>query len=296
MSKKWHVARGDRKVGPISDQQLKEFAASGKLKPEDLIWKDGMDEWKPASNVKGLFPSKPAGPPELPVPVQTPGPATQNKFCSNCGTKLQSGAKFCASCGTSIGGIAAENQEAEKNECPICSMAITGNPKECEHCHLPIGNPIALQNLQRNLIAEQQRLRSELPECVQFLEPDEFIAYMTPAENNSKTYVLTETRLLVFKVAGWITARNELEYSVELSDVVSYPLLADTEFQGLGIEIHFPLNTSHGQIDLWFTSNVFSMSEGNSCIEFQMAFGFAHEALMRGSRISGALLIRKELG
>lgn len=33
------------------------MAAVGKLRPHDLVWKEGMKQWLPASNIKGLFPT-----------------------------------------------------------------------------------------------------------------------------------------------------------------------------------------------------------------------------------------------
>jgi hypothetical protein len=34
---------------------MKQYAGSGQLLPTDLVWKEGMEGWKPASTVKGLF-------------------------------------------------------------------------------------------------------------------------------------------------------------------------------------------------------------------------------------------------
>jgi len=52
--------------GPVPSQRLKELAASGELSPNDLVWKEGLAEWKPASTLKGLFPET-SGPPPLPI-------------------------------------------------------------------------------------------------------------------------------------------------------------------------------------------------------------------------------------
>jgi hypothetical protein len=293
MAKKWHVSRGDKKVGPVSDNQLKGFAESGKLRPEDLVWKEGMDEWKPASKIKGLFQPSPAQPTDLPLPVSVPDTHNKRGFCSNCGAELQDGARFCMACGVSIDGGENKAEQGKQNACPICKMKIAGSTKNCEHCQLPIGNPVALQNLKRNLILEQERLRAELPECEPLLESDEFIAYMTPAENNSKTYVLTETRLLVFRAAGWISVRNEYEYCLQLTDVVSYPQMAEPENQ-IQSSWHFPVNTAHGEFDFWFQIGL-NVDEGTNCIEFVRGFQEVHQALMQGSRIAGALLMRTPL-
>ena len=53
----WHYTiDGQPAAAPVSPAQLKQLAASGKLKPTDLVWQDGMLEWAQAGSVKGLFP------------------------------------------------------------------------------------------------------------------------------------------------------------------------------------------------------------------------------------------------
>ena len=61
----WYFTRDGKKYGPYTAARLKEYAGSGQLLPTDLVWKEGMEGWKPASTVKGLFaaqqpPSQPA--------------------------------------------------------------------------------------------------------------------------------------------------------------------------------------------------------------------------------------------
>ena len=51
----WYYSKNDEKIGPISSNDLKQLANSGKLKPSDLVWKQDWSEWKPAKNIKGLF-------------------------------------------------------------------------------------------------------------------------------------------------------------------------------------------------------------------------------------------------
>jgi hypothetical protein len=53
----WHYTLNGQPVAdPVNAAQLKQLASSGKLKPTDLVWQDGMLEWAPAASVKGLFP------------------------------------------------------------------------------------------------------------------------------------------------------------------------------------------------------------------------------------------------
>ena len=44
-------------MGPVSPENLRELAASGRLRASDLVWKQGLETWVPAARVKGLFPT-----------------------------------------------------------------------------------------------------------------------------------------------------------------------------------------------------------------------------------------------
>jgi len=61
----WFYAQEKQRFGPVSAVELKALAEAGKLRPEDLVWREGMDDWVPARRVKGLFeaesPIAPAG-------------------------------------------------------------------------------------------------------------------------------------------------------------------------------------------------------------------------------------------
>ncbi len=66
-SQEWHYSKNGQALGPVSSAQLKELASTGQLLPSDLIWKEGLAEWKVAGSVKGLFAEPPATvPPPLP--------------------------------------------------------------------------------------------------------------------------------------------------------------------------------------------------------------------------------------
>jgi TM2 domain-containing membrane protein YozV len=69
MSAQWHLSRGDgNKYGPYSDEQMKEMAGAGQVVPTDMVWKEGMAEWSPATTIPGLFPDRPPSPPPAPPP------------------------------------------------------------------------------------------------------------------------------------------------------------------------------------------------------------------------------------
>jgi hypothetical protein len=79
MAKVWHVVIGGKQYGPLSNSDLKSLAESGKLQPQDHIWKEGLAEWIPASKVKGLFPpAPPPPPPKALAPPTAPPPPPPN--------------------------------------------------------------------------------------------------------------------------------------------------------------------------------------------------------------------------
>lgn len=69
MSVEWYVTRGKERVGPLSSRQLKELVGRGKVRPDDLLWVEGMSEGVPARTA-GLFPPKGAEATPPPVPIQ----------------------------------------------------------------------------------------------------------------------------------------------------------------------------------------------------------------------------------
>ena len=50
----WHFARGGQQSGPVALAELKALIAQGKVVPEDLVWHQGMGEWKAASEMPEL--------------------------------------------------------------------------------------------------------------------------------------------------------------------------------------------------------------------------------------------------
>ena len=79
----WYFAREGRQQGPVSDEQIRRMAQDGSLRREDLVWKEGMAEWRPASQVPELnFPpapvpsyqSPPPPPPQYSPAVYSPPP------------------------------------------------------------------------------------------------------------------------------------------------------------------------------------------------------------------------------
>lgn len=71
MADQWYFVQQGQRRGPTSEDQIKQWLASGQLQPTDLIWKQGMPQWVPASQVFPPPPPDPNAPPPLPA-MKTP--------------------------------------------------------------------------------------------------------------------------------------------------------------------------------------------------------------------------------
>jgi len=62
----WHLVEGGQSVGPLSLGQLAEAVASGRLRPETLVWSAGMQGWRAAGELPQLAGLLSASPPPIP--------------------------------------------------------------------------------------------------------------------------------------------------------------------------------------------------------------------------------------
>jgi hypothetical protein len=53
---RWFIARGTKQHGPVDDQKLRQLAASGKLKPDDIVRREDEPAGRPAKDIEGLLP------------------------------------------------------------------------------------------------------------------------------------------------------------------------------------------------------------------------------------------------
>lgn len=90
MSQQWYLSRQGQRFGPYSWEQLRGFAGSGLVAPEDFAWSDGMPGWVKAAEVEGLFkttpppgqsapPAPPARPAEAPEEQPRPSASSQGQ-------------------------------------------------------------------------------------------------------------------------------------------------------------------------------------------------------------------------
>jgi ATP-binding cassette subfamily B protein len=56
----WYWAQGKQKVGPLTLEHLRQFAAAGLLRPSDMVLREGAQRWAPASTLEGVFSRNPS--------------------------------------------------------------------------------------------------------------------------------------------------------------------------------------------------------------------------------------------
>ena len=50
----WYYGKGGQQEGPFDEATLRQRIASGQVNPTDLVWREGMAEWLPLSQVAEL--------------------------------------------------------------------------------------------------------------------------------------------------------------------------------------------------------------------------------------------------
>jgi uncharacterized membrane protein len=74
----WYYAANNEQKGPINESELKANLAASKLPADTLVWKDGMDNWTPASQVPAFTFRQPPTPAKVQPPIAlATAPATK---------------------------------------------------------------------------------------------------------------------------------------------------------------------------------------------------------------------------
>jgi hypothetical protein len=60
MTEDWYYAHDAQQMGPVSTLALRDMLANGTVKLSDLVWRDGMSNWVPASESRELWPTPPS--------------------------------------------------------------------------------------------------------------------------------------------------------------------------------------------------------------------------------------------
>jgi len=67
----WYYAKQGKQEGPIEQIALQSLIQTGQVAPGDLVWREGLENWKPAREVPELSPP-PGVPAEASVPPGAP--------------------------------------------------------------------------------------------------------------------------------------------------------------------------------------------------------------------------------
>lgn len=51
----WFVGKDGARSGPFTESEVRRLAATGRLDPADLVWRQGLADWVPAASIPGLF-------------------------------------------------------------------------------------------------------------------------------------------------------------------------------------------------------------------------------------------------
>jgi hypothetical protein len=51
----WYYMKQGARIGPISFDEIKQLSASGRLLPDDLVWRPGLEQWAQAREISELF-------------------------------------------------------------------------------------------------------------------------------------------------------------------------------------------------------------------------------------------------
>ena len=78
----WLYAKNGEQLGPVSSSQLRRMAENGELQPSDLIWREGLPAWIPASKLAGLRFATSAQPTTQPAHHSTQGDHSTSKDAS----------------------------------------------------------------------------------------------------------------------------------------------------------------------------------------------------------------------
>lgn len=91
----WYYTVGEEQYGPVSLLELRRLVASGEVIETDLVWKEGMPDWRAvrdAKEIKGTTSSEPKM-------GRNRQAGINQAFCYACGTAIDTRAELCPECG-----------------------------------------------------------------------------------------------------------------------------------------------------------------------------------------------------
>jgi uncharacterized RDD family membrane protein YckC len=65
----WYYLKDDRQLGPVPESSIRAWLESGFLTPEDLLWRSGMSDWTPVTELPEFGGASPSQPGSYPAPT-----------------------------------------------------------------------------------------------------------------------------------------------------------------------------------------------------------------------------------
>src|SRR6516162_9401737 len=102
----WYYVSGGQQAGPVDDAQMEGLVRAGQVRPDSLVWHEGMPNWLPYGQVAPALQAPAGGPPSVTPGVIAPAPTAPNEVvCAECGkvfpvenTIQLGGSRVCAAC------------------------------------------------------------------------------------------------------------------------------------------------------------------------------------------------------
>jgi hypothetical protein len=101
----WFISQNGKQSGPVTIVQLRSMRAAGALQPSDLLWKEGMGDWKAAAEVFAGHAKPPPPPPNLQAAQAVPSADYNEKDLKIRNGKAHRGAGGAAKVFLPIGGV-----------------------------------------------------------------------------------------------------------------------------------------------------------------------------------------------
>lgn len=64
----WYYSKNGTQQGPVQDAEIRGKLALGEISPTDMVWREGMSDWKPAGKVEELAPPTTLAPVSAGIP------------------------------------------------------------------------------------------------------------------------------------------------------------------------------------------------------------------------------------
>ena len=78
-NRSWFYASNGQQQGPFPEAQLRDLITRGTVRPDTLVWTEGMSGWQRASDIPGLVPGG-SGPPSIQQPGGPPPMAASGEL------------------------------------------------------------------------------------------------------------------------------------------------------------------------------------------------------------------------